>query len=65
MREVDYSDRAISMRITRMAQLRNLCVSLASAGKAARKSQEHALITPSTSTAGTDPRSGGTRQGSD
>ena len=65
MREVDYSDRAISMRITRMAQLRKLCVSLAKAGKTASKSQEHAPLKSSTSTAGTDPRSGGTRQGSD
>lgn len=42
MKEIDYSDKAISMRITRMAQLRNLCVSLARAGKAAR--DEEALL---------------------
>jgi hypothetical protein len=61
MREVDYSDRAISIRIMRMAQLRNLCVSLAKAGKA----QQRQSPTPSTSTAGTDPRSDGTHRDSD
>ncbi|MDP9360836.1 MAG: hypothetical protein M3P29_05220 [Acidobacteriota bacterium] len=39
MKEIDYSDKAISMRITRMAQLRNLCVSLAKSGKAARDAE--------------------------
>lgn len=39
MKEIDYSDKTISMRITRMAQLRNLCVSLARAGKAARDAE--------------------------
>lgn len=65
MREVDYSDRAIAMRITRMAQLRNLCVSLAKAGKTDGKAQERMPLTPSTSTAETDPRSDGTHRGSD
>ena len=59
MKIVDYSDKAISMRIRQASQLRKLCLSL---GKAT-------LITPplksSTSKAETDPRSGGTRQGSD
>jgi len=54
MREIDYSDKAISMRITRMAQLRNLCVSLARAGKAARESQKQVNVTPSTSRAASD-----------
>jgi hypothetical protein len=65
MREIDYSDRAISMRITRMAQLRNLCVSLARAGKTDRKPHEHAPLKPSTSTAESGPRSGGTHRDSD
>jgi hypothetical protein len=31
MKTADYSDRAIEMRIKRLAQLRNLCLSLAKA----------------------------------
>jgi hypothetical protein len=59
MKNVDYSDKAISMRIRQASQLRKLCLSL---GKATRAEPK---ITPSTSRAGTDPRSDGTRRGSD
>lgn len=31
MKQVDYSDRAIEMRIVRLSQLRSLCISLAKA----------------------------------
>ena len=31
MKDVDYSDRAITMRLKRLAQLRRLCLSLAKA----------------------------------
>jgi hypothetical protein len=35
--KVDYSEQAIDLRIRRLAQLRNLCLSLAKAGAAARE----------------------------
>jgi hypothetical protein len=59
MKIIDYSDKAISMRIRQASQLRKLCLSLGKATLIAPK------VTPSTSTAGSDPRSGGTRRGSD
>ncbi len=34
MKDVDYSDKAIEMRIRQVAQLRNLCLSLAKANPA-------------------------------
>jgi hypothetical protein len=37
MREVDYSDQAISLRIHRVSQLRNLCLELKKAGEVLRK----------------------------
>ena len=37
MNPIDMSPRAITMRIRRAAQLRNLCLSLAKAGSEARK----------------------------
>ena len=55
MKEIDYSDKAISIRITRVAQLRNLCLSLGRAGRAARDAdavKRQASLTPSTSKAG-------------
>jgi hypothetical protein len=59
MKIIDYSDKAISMRIRQASQLRKLCLSLRKATLIAPK------VTPSTSKAEIDPRSGGTRQGSD
>jgi hypothetical protein len=59
MKNVDYSDKAISMRIRQASQLRKLCLSL---GKATLPKPD---ITPSISKAGNDPRSGGTHRDSD
>ncbi len=63
--KVDMSPTAISLRIHRVSQLRNLCLRLGKAGEEARRKGQLQPLTPSTSTGGTDPRSGGTRQGSD
>lgn len=42
MKQVDYSDAAIELRINRVSQLRNLCVSLARAGaETLKKHPEH------------------------
>jgi hypothetical protein len=63
--EIDVSDKAIELRMKRLAQLRNLCLRLGKAGEEARRKGQLPPLKSSTSTAETDPRSGGTRQGSD
>jgi hypothetical protein len=42
MKPVDYSEEAIDLRIRRLAQLRDLCLSLARAGAAAREKRRAA-----------------------
>ena len=40
MKQVDYSDRAVSQRIERLGQLRTLCVELKKASNKVRKTQK-------------------------
>jgi hypothetical protein len=63
--EMDISNKAIELRMKRLAQIRNLCFSLGKAGAEARRKGQLPPLKSSTSKAGSDPRSGGTRQGSD
>jgi hypothetical protein len=63
--EVDASDKATSLRMRRVAQLRNLCLSLGKAGAEARRKGQLPPLTPSTSRAETDPRSDETHPDSD
>lgn len=37
MKQVDYSEKAVAMRIRQVAQLRKLCLSLAKAGSSTQK----------------------------
>jgi hypothetical protein len=63
--KVDMSPAAVTLRIHRVSQLRNLCLRLGKAGEEARRKGQLPPLKSSTSTDGTDPRSGGTRQGSE
>ena len=63
--KVDMSPAAVTLRIRRVSQLRNLCLRLGKAGAEARRKGQLPPLTPSTSTAGTDPRSDGTHRDSD
>jgi hypothetical protein len=46
MKEVDYSDRAVTLRIHRVSQLRNLCLELKKAGEVLRKPSHTPLPGP-------------------
>jgi hypothetical protein len=63
--EIDVSNKAFELRLKRLAQIRNLCLSLGKAGAAARRKGQLPPLKSSISKAGSDPRSGGTHQGSD
>jgi hypothetical protein len=52
--ETDMSPAAVTLRIRRVSQLRNLCLRLAKAGAEARKKGQLAPLTPSTSKASSD-----------
>jgi hypothetical protein len=53
---IDYSERAITMRIRQVSQLRRLCLSLGRAGRTARdaNAQAQKAVKPSTGTAAKD-----------
>ena len=51
---IDMSPAAITLRIRRVSQLRNLCLRLAKAGAEARKNGQLEAVTPSTSKASSD-----------
>ena len=53
-REMDASSTAIELRMKRLGQIRNLCISLGKAGAEARKNGQLAPLTPSTSKASSD-----------
>jgi hypothetical protein len=50
----DMSPAAVTLRIRRASQLRNLCLRLAKAGAEARKNGQLEPVTPSTSKASSD-----------
>ena len=50
--KTDMSPAAVTLRIRRVSQLRNLCLRLGKAGAEARKKGQLAPLTPSTSKAG-------------
>lgn len=52
--EIEMSPKAIELRMKRLSQVRNLCLSLAKAGAAARQKGQLAAVIPSTSTAASD-----------
>jgi len=52
--EIEMSSNAIELRMKRLSQVRNLCLRLAKAGEEARKKEQLAPVTPSTSTASSD-----------
>ena len=53
--KIDMSPAAVTLRIRRVSQLRDLCLRLAKAGEEARKKKEsEAAVTPSTSKASSD-----------
>jgi hypothetical protein len=52
--KTDMSPAAVTLRIRRVSQLRNLCLRLAKAGAEARRKGQLAPLTPSTSKAGAD-----------
>jgi hypothetical protein len=58
----DMSPAAVTLRIRRVSQLRDLCLRLGKAGDEARRKGQ---LKPSTSRAETGPQSGGTRPDSD
>jgi hypothetical protein len=51
---IDMSPAAVTLRIRRVSQLRNLCLRLAKAGAEARKNGQLEDVTPSTSKASAD-----------
>jgi hypothetical protein len=51
---IDMSPAAITLRIRRVSQLRNLCLRLAKAGAEARKNGQLEPVTPSTSKVSSD-----------
>jgi hypothetical protein len=63
--KVDMSPAAVTLRIRRVSQLRNLCLRLGKAGAEARRNGQLPPLKSSTSTAETDPQSDETRPGSD
>lgn len=63
--KVDMSSAAVTLRIRRVSQLRNLCLRLGKAGAEARRKGQLPPLKSSTSTAESDRRSGGTRPDSD
>jgi hypothetical protein len=52
---MDISNKAIELRMKRLAQIRNLCLSLGKAGEEARRKGQLPPLKSSTSTAGSDP----------
>lgn|GEM_PF-1000567 len=63
--KVDMSPAAVTLRIRRVSQLRNLCLRLGKAGAEARRTGQLPPLKSSTSKAESDPQSGGTRRDSD
>jgi hypothetical protein len=52
--EIDLSGSAIDMRMKRLGQIRNLCLSLGKAGAEARRKGQPGMFTPSTAKASSD-----------
>jgi hypothetical protein len=52
--KVDMSPAAVTLRIRRVSQLRNLCLRLGNAGAEARKSGQMGSLTPSTAKVSAD-----------
>jgi hypothetical protein len=63
--KVDMSSAAVTLRIRRVSQIRNLCLRLGKAGTEARRNGQLPPLKPSTSRAETDPRSDETHRDSD